>query len=249
MIRAKGPGSRRASRCGRLGYPRLLAYGAEEGELTGSTPTPRPRDGKARKRDLRGRAFPVLVARTPAERLEAVEALRAWAEQEAEDAIEWYLADKRLKRLGSRYVRGLMILLATTGTVVPLAGAALDTQIQGWGYVFLAAAAGCKGFDHFFGLSTAWMRDITAAQALRGELNEFRLAWTAELLREATGEPEQAVIERRMLLVGGLVARIRARLESETSDWTHEFRAGLQQLQEQTVALPAPREAGAAAQR
>ncbi|GAA3116437.1 SLATT domain-containing protein [Streptomyces echinatus] len=217
--------------------------------MTGSTPTARPRDGKARKRDLRSRPFPALGTRTPADRLEAVEALRAWAEQEAEDAIEWYLADKRLKRLGSRAVRGLMIILATAGTVLPLAGAALDERIQGWGYVFLAAAAGCKGFDHFFGLSTAWMRDITAAQALRGELNEFRLAWSAELLREATGEPEQAVIARRMKLVGGLVAKVRARLDTETSDWTQEFRAGLQQIQEQTVTLPAPREAGAAPER
>ncbi|MFJ4584780.1 SLATT domain-containing protein [Streptomyces echinatus] len=217
--------------------------------MTGSTPTARPRDGKARKRDLRSRPFPALGTRTPADRLEAVEALRAWAEQEAEDAIEWYLADKRLKRLGSRAVRGLMIILATAGTVLPLAGAALDEQIQGWGYVFLAAAAGCKGFDHFFGLSTAWMRDITAAQALRGELNEFRLAWSAELLREATGEPEQAVIACRMKLVGGLVAKVRARLDTETSDWTQEFRAGLQQIHEQTVTLPAPREAGAAPER
>nr|WP_257217184.1 SLATT domain-containing protein [Streptomyces dengpaensis] len=198
---------------------------------------------------MRTRAFPVLATSTPLERLESVQSLRAWAEQEAEDAIEWYLEDKRLKRLGSRVIRGLMIILATTGTLIPLVGAASDADIQSWGYVFLAAAAGCKGFDYFFGLSTAWMRDITAAQALRGEVNAFRLAWSAELLRDVTGEPEQAVIERRMNLIGGLVGRIRAHLESETADWTAEFRAGLQQFQEQAVALPAPREAGAAAER
>ncbi|MET9967306.1 SLATT domain-containing protein [Streptomyces sp. NPDC006356] len=215
--------------------------------MTGSTGAVGPDGGRARGRDLRSRPFPALAANTPAERLESVRSLRAWAEQEAEDAIEWYFEDKRLKRLGSRVIRGMMIVLATTGTVIPLAGAAANADIQSWGYVFLAAAAGCKGFDYFFGLSTAWMRDITAAQALRGELNEFRLAWSAELLRDVTGEPEQSVIERRMNLIGGLLGRIRAHLEGETADWTAEFRAGLQQFQEQAVTLPAPREAGAPA--
>jgi hypothetical protein len=217
--------------------------------LTGSTGAVEPNGGRVRRRDLRSRDFPVLTTNTPLERLESVQSLRAWAEQEAEDAIEWYLEDKRLKRVGSRVIRSLMIVLATTGTVIPLVGAATGGEIQSWGYVFLAAAAGCKGFDHFFGLSTAWMRDITAAQALRGKLNEFRLAWSQELLRDVTGEPEQAVIERRMKLIGGLVGKIRAQLESETADWTAEFQAGLQQLHDQAVTLPAPREAGVVAER
>ncbi|MFF6994500.1 SLATT domain-containing protein [Streptomyces sp. NPDC008313] len=217
--------------------------------MTGSTGAVESGGGGRAKRDLRSRPFPALATSTPLERLEALRSLRAWAEQEAEDAVEWYLADKRLKRRGSRVIRGLMILLATTGTVIPLAGAATGTDIQSWGYVFLAAAAGCKGFDYFFGLSTAWMRDITAAQSLRGELNEFRLAWSAELLRDTTGEPEQAVIERRMSLIGSLIGKIRGHMESETADWTAEFRAGLQQFQDQAVALPAPRDAGAPAER
>jgi hypothetical protein len=190
----------------------------------------------------------VLATSTPLERQAAVESLRAWAEQEAEDAIEWYLEDKRLKRKGSRVIRGLMIVLATFGTVIPLAGAALESDIQDWGYVVLAAAAGCKGFDYFFGLSSAWMRDIAAAQALRGELNEFRLAWSAELLRDVTEEPEQTVIDRRMNLINGFVGAIRRQLESETADWTVEFRAGLQQLQEQAV-VPSQRATGTTAER
>ncbi|MFJ9705800.1 SLATT domain-containing protein [Streptomyces sp. NPDC101234] len=202
--------------------------------------------GPSARRDLLSRPFPAVATSTPLERLESVQALCAWAEQEAEDAIAWYLADKRLKRQGSRIIRGLMIVLATTGTVIPLVGAATESGIQSWGYVFLAAAAGCKGFDHFFGLSTAWMRDIAAAQALRGELNEFRLAWSAELLRGVAEEPEQSVIQRRMALIGGLVGAVRRHLDAETADWNAEFRAGLQQLQEQT-AVPGQRNTGTGA--
>ncbi|WP_250401038.1 SLATT domain-containing protein [Streptomyces cellostaticus] len=217
--------------------------------MTGSTGAGRSGGGPTGGRDLRGRAFPALTTGTPHERLGSVESLRVWAEQEAEDAIEWYLRDKRRKRRGSRLVRVLMIVLATTGTVIPLAGAATGTDIQSWGYVFLAVAAGCKGFDHFFGLSTAWMRDMTAAQALRGELSAFRLAWSAELLRDPTGVPEQTLVERRLLLIGDLAGKLRTHLQSETGDWTAEFRAGLQHFQDPAAGLPAPRDAGAAAER
>lgn len=133
-------------------------------------------------RDLRSRPFPAVALRTPEEQRQSLETIREWAEQEAVDAIEWYLRDKRLKRIGSRLIRGLTIVLAIAGTAVPLGGAAAGGPVQSWGYVLLVLAAGCKGFDYFFGLSAGWMRDITAAQSLRGALNTFQLAWTTELL-------------------------------------------------------------------
>src|SRR5690242_19760300 len=82
----------------------------------------------------------------------ALDRLRTWAEHEAETAITWYLKDKNVKRVGSRALRALAIVLAAAGGVAPLlaAGAARTTN---WGYVLLALAAACVAFDHFFGLS------------------------------------------------------------------------------------------------
>jgi hypothetical protein len=91
-----------------------------------------------RRSDLRGRPFPVLNVDGPNGQRETVRLLKAWAEQEAEEAIDWYLRDKRLKRLGSRWVRGLTVLLAVAGTAVPLGGAVSGGPVQGWGYVLLA---------------------------------------------------------------------------------------------------------------
>jgi hypothetical protein len=166
---------------------------------------------------------------------EVLRELRAWAEREAEDAIEWYLHDKRLKRRGSRVISALTILLAVAGTLVPLASVISGGPPQGWGYVLLALAAGFKGFDHFFGLSSGWMRDITAAHALRAELNDFRMSWAAEQLRtsDSTDAPlDPAALERRLALLTSLVEAVRRQVEAETAEWLTEFRATAQQLQD-----------------
>lgn len=199
-----------------------------------------------RRGDLGGQPFPVIVADDSAGQREALARLRAWAEQEAEDAIDWYLRDKRLKRTGSRLLQGLAIAFAVAGTAVPLGTAASGGSGQGWGYVLLAVAAGCKGFDHFFGLSATWMRDISVAQSLRGELNAVRLEWASDVLRAGPAgvlgrrsdeRLEPAEVERQLALIARLVTAVRSQVEAETADWQAEFSSSTRQLHEQG-ALP-----------
>lgn len=201
------------------------------------TGTPEVRSRRGRRRDLGGRPFPAIALEATGGPQETLQELRAWAEREAEDAVEWYLADKRRKRLGSRIVSVLTILLAVGGTLIPLASVLSGGPAQGWGYVLLALAAGCKGFDHFFGMSSGWMRDITAAHKLRGGLNEFRMAWAAEHLRAADdaaadGTLDPAALERRLALLMSLVEAVQRQVESETAEWLSDFRAAAQQLQD-----------------
>ncbi|WP_329137990.1 SLATT domain-containing protein [Streptomyces sp. NBC_01476] len=196
------------------------------------------------------RPFPEISAGDPAAQREALARLRAWAELSAEDAMDWYLRDKKRKRTGSRVLQGLAIAFAVAGTAVPLGTAAAGGSGQGWGYVLLAVAAGCKGFDHFFGLSSTWMRDIGAAHALRGELNAVRLEWATDVLRagpvgaRSHGPLEPAEVERQLALIGRLVAAVRNEIESETASWQAEFSARTRQLQEQGGASPAERTPG-----
>ncbi|NUS11849.1 MAG: SLATT domain-containing protein [Streptomyces sp.] len=192
-----------------------------------------------RRGDLRAQPFPAVpatAAADPAVQRETLALLRQWAEAEAETAIEWYLGDKRLKRMGSRLLQGLAIAFAVAGTAVPLGTAAAGGSGQGWGYVLLAVAAGCKGFDHFFGLSSAWMRDIAVAHALRSELNAVRLEWAADVLRAGPGadDPhrllEPAETERQLALIARLAASVRGHIEGETADWQAEFSSSLSEL-------------------
>jgi hypothetical protein len=200
--------------------------------------------------DLPLRPFPPISAEDPAAQREALARLREWAESSAEDAMEWYLRDKRHKRTASRVLHALAIVFAVAGTAVPLGTAAAGGTGQGWGYVLLAVAAGFKGFDHFFGLSSGWMRDIAAAHALRGELNAVRLEWATDVLRAGPtgarthGPLEPAEIERQLALIGRLVGAVRSKVESEIAEWQAEFRARTRQLQEQGTLPGAERTPG-----
>ncbi|WP_031518057.1 SLATT domain-containing protein [Streptomyces sp. NRRL F-5123] len=213
---------------------------AEQGAREGGAPAA-PR-GQWRRGDLQAQPFPavpVAAATDPAVQRETLARLREWAELDAETAIAWYLDDKRLKRIGSRLLQGLAIACAVAGAAVPLGTAAAGGSGQGWGYVLLAVAAGCKGFDHYFGLSAAWMRDITVAHALRTELNAVRLEWATDMLRAgpAAADPdrllEPAELERQLALVARLAGSVRARIDGETADWQAEFSAGISELQGQ----------------
>ncbi|SHM55523.1 SLATT domain-containing protein [Actinacidiphila paucisporea] len=182
---------------------------------------------------------PAAVAVDPALQRETLAGLRAWAEQEAEAAIDWYLRDKRAKRVGSRLLQGLAITFAVAGTAVPLGTAASGGSGQGWGYVLLAVAAGCKGFDHFFGVSAAWMRDIVVAHSLRTELNAVRLEWATDVLRAGPGADvpgrllEPAEVERQLALIHRLSGAVRSHVDGETADWQAEFSSSTRQLQGQ----------------
>jgi hypothetical protein len=202
-----------------------------------------PRGGW-RRGDLQSRPFPAVpaaAAADPAVQRETLARLRGWAEQDAEDAIDWYLRDKRLKRAGSRLLQGLAITFAVAGTAVPLGMAASGGSGQGWGYVLLAVAAGCKGFDHFFGLSATWMRDIGVAHALRSELNAVRLEWAADVLRAGPGADapgvllEPAEVERQLALITRLAMAVRGHVDAETADWQAEFGSSTRELQGQGV--------------
>jgi hypothetical protein len=214
--------------------------------LTTARPGAGGRRWFGRRGDLSTRPFPTLSGTDLPSRLRTVDALRAWAEAHAEDAIDWYLRDKRAKRVASRALRAGSIVLAVAGGTVPLASAAWRDDAGGWGYVLLAAAAGCAAFDHFFGVSAGWMRDIATSQALRGRLERFRLEWTSALLLSSSsgavggdgagapagpvGEPELA---HRLGLVRDFVADVTGLVEAETSEWLAEFRANIGQLYSQ----------------
>ncbi|GIJ21353.1 SLATT domain-containing protein [Micromonospora lutea] len=191
-------------------------------------------DGAGRRiprRDMISRPFPDLTGQQPTAILNS---LREWAEGQAEDTIAWYLRDKAARRRISRLLRGCAILLGVAGGVVPLASAAGVGNGASWGYVLLAMAGGCLAFDHFFGLSSAWMRDIATAQALQRALTEFRLDWATTGLRTETdgayGPVGPEVAKQREELIRTLVTRTSELVEAETGEWLSEFRTNIGDL-------------------
>jgi hypothetical protein len=152
----------------------------------------------------------------------ALDSLRQWAEREAADAITWYLRDKSAKRVAARLLRALAIVLAVAGAVAPLLTA--GTGINGnWGYVLLGLAAGCLAFDHFYGLSAGWRRDIATAQALQRRLVTFRFGWIGANAEQALSSTYDANVKHRLALIENFVADLAGLVSAETGEWLAEF--------------------------
>ena len=197
--------------------------------------------GTGGQRDLRAGAFPAGALDDWKDAEATLAALYRYVEDRATAAADWYLRHKRGKKRWSRGLRVLAIVLAAAGGIQPLVDAATPGSGPAeWGYVLLALAAACVGFDRFFGLSSGWMRDILAAQAIQRRLEAFRFEWAAANLRDS-GQPPAAPerVRRALALIRRFEQEVAGVVERETNDWVLEFQSGLAQLEHHTGHPPA----------
>jgi hypothetical protein len=170
---------------------------------------------------------------------EALDQLRAWAEDRAVETITWYLRDKKSKRWASRLLRAAAVSFAVIGGVVPLISSSLKSINSDLGYLFLAIAAGCVAFDHFFGLSSGWMRDIAALQALQSRLIRFHLDWAkwqAEQAGAIHGSIETSAGGTSVALgfIDVMMTEVAKIADDETAQWIADFSSSLASLRQQS---------------
>ena len=187
---------------------------------------------RRRRHDLRPGPFPTAGLEQWQDTETALTQLYRYAEGRAIEAIDWYLADKRGKRSWSRGLRLLAIVLVTAGALQPLLDAAAPGPSRtAWGYVLLAMAAACIGFDRFFGLSSGWMRSITCAQALERRLEQLQYDWAAECARSAARTVDPKQVQNRLALLRVFSDDMAALLQQETASWVLEFQSSLLRLE------------------
>src|SRR5215213_4091278 len=188
---------------------------------------PRP-DRRRRRQDLRPAPFPTAGLEQWQDTEAALTQLYRYAEVRAIEAVDWYLADKRGKRSWSRGLRLLAIVLVTAGALQPLLDAAAPGPSRtAWGYVLLAVAAACIGFDRFFGLSSGWMRSMTCAQALE----QLQYDWAAECARSAARTVDPKQVQNRLALLRVFSDAMGALLQQETAEWVLGFQSSLLRLE------------------
>jgi hypothetical protein len=185
-----------------------------------------------RRRDLRAVPFPEQALQQWQDPEVALALLYRHAEGRAIDAVDWYLEDKRGKRTWSRRLRVVAILLVVAGGLQPVLEAARPGGgAPAWGYVLLALAVACAGFDRFFGLSSGWMRSMTTSQALRRRLELLQYDWAAECARAATRTVDGKQVLTRLALLRAFAEDAAALMQQETSEWVAEFQSNLVKLE------------------
>jgi hypothetical protein len=180
---------------------------------------------------LRATQFPVVTPDDWADPEKALLDLYRRAEVKAIEVVDWYLRDKRPRKLCSQGLRAVAVVLVAAGGVAPLlAAAGVGSVRPQLGYVLLALGAACVGFDRFFGLSSAWMRDVCQAQRVQRRLESFQYDW-AEAVQVAIQEPESA--RARLRLLRSFTEEITELVQQETLTWEAEFRSNLAHLETQ----------------
>jgi hypothetical protein len=166
---------------------------------------------------------------------EELERVRAQIENKAIDAINWYLNRKTREASYSRLLRGTAIILTALGGLMPVLQGLFETgtfavfgQI---GYVFLALAAACVGFDKFFGFSSGWVRFMTTEMAIQQDLAEFQMDWMLLMAEMGEKQPSSDMIQKTLQRLKEFRLQIMSRISQEMQAWAGEFNSNLLQLE------------------
>lgn len=184
-----------------------------------------------RPKDIRVAPFPQITAAEWREPAEVLDRLYRETESHAIEVADWYLRDRQWKRRLSLTLRAGAIVLAAGGALQPLISAAGSGHELGWGYVLLASGGACVAFDHFFGLSTRWMRDVVTAQRVQRRLLKFQYDWAALSAWAAPATPE--TVPEHLDLLRLFVQEVSDITVAETAEWVDEFQTGISQMKSQ----------------
>jgi SMODS and SLOG-associating 2TM effector domain 2 len=201
---------------------------------------PSPRRTRRSAPDLRVPPLPPLDWSQAASLGAITEHFRA-AERQALAAIDWYLIRRRLNSRLSRLLRGVAILLGGSGGIIPLVHSASPGTLSAeWGYVLLAASAGCVLFDRFFGFSSSWMRFMRAEFSIQHLLVTAQCDWVTAVSALGGAEPSEVARGELLDIARNLHTACQRVIEEETATWVADLTAGIEELHRSTEARALP---------
>jgi hypothetical protein len=113
-----------------------------------------------------------------------------------------------------------------------------------WASVALGIAAAFVALDRLLGFSSSWMRYISTELLLRKLRDDFRFEWERQRAAWPSSGPSDEQLQRMIAEARDFVSKINRSVHEETTAWVAEFRAALEQLDEDLRSRPAGSEAG-----
>jgi SMODS and SLOG-associating 2TM effector domain 2 len=158
-----------------------------------------------------------------------------YVEMLGNEASSWYRTKKRPKQKWSISLRFLSLLFMLAGGLCPVVPPTSPLAgLHPYGYLLLAAGGGLHLFDRLFGISSAWMRYMVAAQEIDACLARFRIDW---LRLSGTGVmpsgdklDDRSLSEAMILEAAKVISQINEIVRRETDEWRTEFRTNLVHL-------------------
>ena len=179
---------------------------------------------------------PITWSQLPAH--EALKNLLDHVVAEASEAESWYRRHKDRLSFWSKAIRALAIAFGTAGGLAPIVAGLrfglitpeFTSLISQLGYLLIGVAAGLLAFDRYFGVSSGWLRYVTALTGLQHLKSALLLEWSQLLLAapvpSSPGEllPFLESARAFQLAVVNLVAM-------ETEAWSTEFQSSAADLE------------------
>lgn len=206
-------------------------------------------------RELKGRRLGTLPWETVENRRQSLQALYSHAIGAAEEAIGWYVAEKKWKRRLGRSIRVLALVAVAGAALLPLLAQIYAPEAESrsepawfvqpaWASVFILLAATLVGLDRFFGFSHGWMRYVDAQMKLTTALEQFDVDWQKHWVAVGADGPSSEQALAMLSACGGFAGQVRAIVQAETAEWIQEFRATLSQVDETVKARAAEAQSG-----
>jgi hypothetical protein len=187
------------------------------------------------KQDLMFKQLPELLW-GPQDTMQSLDKLFAYVKERAEEAINWYYAERKWKRfMGSALRYGVILATAAVG-VIPILGTIYKkNDVPGiepaWSAIAIAVIGVILAFDKFGGFTSGWVRYIAAAQELNQALENFRFTWEIEKLKLSTPitteETQEMISKCKEFLL-----QVQAIVDKETQKWVAEFQSAIKEIDE-----------------
>ena len=107
--------------------------------------------------------------------------------------VDYYYRRRRTRAWISGVARFFAWSLGTIGLLLPLLAAANGARfsnLQNYGYVFLAAAASCLGANSLFGGTVGHIRFVSTQLELEKLITQARITWCEYLAESNAGQPD-----------------------------------------------------------
>lgn len=183
------------------------------------------------------------------EQKEALTKLFQHTVAKAQNNIDWYTRNARLKKRRAQIIRLLSLSMLGIGSVSPVMidlyheqnpSADIPTSIA---TLIIAAGTGLIALDRFWGYSTGWMRFLTTEMQIKTLLESFQYDWYTQINQFDVNET--GLTEALITRCATLRDQINNMVQEETKSWVEEFQASLRTYDTSLKALSEGSQPGA----
>ena len=162
-----------------------------------------------------------------------------YAISQAQQAIDWYLRKRQLRRYFCRICRIGVILLTAFAGLLPIINEIIGKEHalhSLWAAVALGVAATLILIDRFYGFTSGWIRFLLTAMRLTEALETFRFEVEQQKLSWGDAEPTPEQAAALLEQIRQFHAKALGIVNDETKAWAAEFTEAIKQLDEQVKA-------------